>query len=95
MLGFVPQPNLRDPLLGPSLSPIGIEYGTYIFDKTTGKDRVMGILYDTNNEDGNWNTTTNRPNTAELFLTFTDNGDTLTTSSLQPGCEAAVLRRVN
>lgn len=86
---------MLDPLAGPALSPIGIEYGTYIFNKTTGKDRVTGVLYDTNNEDGNWNSVMNQPNTSDLTLTFTDNGDTLSLSAAGDICGNATLTRIN
>jgi hypothetical protein len=84
------------------LDPLGVapnqarmEYGTFTFDSATGKQRITGNVYDTNGDEGLWDSILNRPGITEFELTFTDNGDTMNFSSADLQCGTGVSRRIN
>ena len=84
------------------LDPLGIapnqarmEYGTYTFDKATGKQRITGNVFDTNGDEGLWNSIKNQPGIAEFTVTFSADGNTMILSSVDTECGTAVSRRIN
>ena len=84
------------------LDPLGIapnqarmEYGTYTYDNGTGKQRITGYVFDTNGDEGLWDSINNQPGIAEFTVTFSADGNTMNFSSADPQCGAGVSRRIN
>ena len=84
------------------LDPLGgvpnrarMEYGTYTFDNATGKQRITGNVFDTNGDEGLWNSIKNQPGIAEFTVTFSADGNTMILSSVDTQCSTRVSRRIN
>lgn len=72
-----------------------MEYGTYTFDNATGKQRITGNVFDTNGDEGLWNSIKNQPGIAEFTVKFSADGNTMILSSVDTQCSTLVSRRIN